>query len=239
MANPAFAVAVVLVPVAALGYAVTLGTVQQHLYVHVMTGIIWTGVDVFMGLVLGPVVAGLDDDAAADFFRRFTPKAAFLLPSVATVTVFGGISLAARTGLLPTAEAWYALFTLVNVPGALLLLGHGFEAWGDRRWQTVFAGTTLLAGAWVAATVGGLVWPSATVLVALVIVTVLNLQGFGVILPGEVRSYQELRSPSPDTALIARIGRRNARLGGIQGALQFTIIVVMVYLRYGGLPTVL
>ena len=54
-ANPAFAAAVVAVPLVALAYAVTAGTLRHLTYVHVMAGVLWTGVDLSMGLVLGPV----------------------------------------------------------------------------------------------------------------------------------------------------------------------------------------
>lgn len=235
-ANPAFAGAVVALPLAAFGYVLTVGTVEQHLFVHVISGVLWTGIDVFMGLVIGPVIGGLDEEQAAAFFTRFTPKSTFLLPTLATVTTFGGITLAIRVGLLPSPDAWLALFTLVNLPGPLLLIGWQFDAWRDRRWQAAFGLATLGSAVWVAMTIGQLTMPSVTVLAALVIVTILTLEGFGLILPGEIRVYQEIRSPEPDGSVIRRIGQRNAKLAGVQGVFQFTIIVVMVYLRTGGLP---
>lgn len=236
IANPAFAGAVVVLPIAALGYVLTAGTLEQHLFVHVMTGVLWTGIDVFMGLVIGPVVAGLDEEGAAAFFSRFTPKAAFLLPALATVTIFGGITLAIRLGLLPSPDAWLALFTLVNLPGAILLMGWQFDAWRDYRWQAAFGITGLGSLVWVATTIGELTMPGGTVFAALAIVTVLTLEGFGMILPGEIRVYREIRSQNPDSGVIQRIGQRNAKLAGVQGLFQFAIIVVMVYLRYDGLP---
>jgi hypothetical protein len=48
--------------------------------------------------------------------------------------------------------------------------------------------------------------------------------------------YLEMTSPDPDTAVIARIGRRNAMLGGVQGLVQLLLIADMVYLRWQG-PT--
>ena len=133
-ANPAFAVAVVAVPLAALGYAVTVATLQQHTYVHVMAGVFWTGIDVFIGAVLGPVIGGLDDEESATVFRRLTPKTAFLLPSLATVTIASEIALALRLGLLAGGEGWLALFTAANLIPILLLLGWRLDAWRDWRW---------------------------------------------------------------------------------------------------------
>lgn len=235
-ANPAFAVAVVFLPVAAFGYVQTAGTTTQHTFVHVMTGVLWTGVDIFMGLVIGPVIGGLDEEAASEFFGRFTPKSAFLLPTIAIVAIFSGITLAIETGRLPSPDAWLALFTLVNLPGALLLLGWQFDAWRDRRWLVPFLVSLVGSAVWVAQTIGGLEMPGPAILAALAIVTVLNLEGFGLLLPGEIRVYREMNAPEPDPGLIQRIGGRNAKLAGVQGTFQFLIIVVMVYLRYGEFP---
>jgi uncharacterized membrane protein len=41
-------------------------------YVHVMAGVLWTGTDLFIGLVLGPVGGGLDPQERGSFFARFT-----------------------------------------------------------------------------------------------------------------------------------------------------------------------
>lgn len=235
-ANPAFAVAVVLLPFAAFGYVQTVGTVQQHTFVHVMAGVLWTGFDIFMGLVIGPVIASLGEESASQFFQRFTPKSAFLLPTIAIVAIFGGITLAIRTGMLPSPDAWLALFTLVNVPGALLLIGWQFDAWRDWRWLAPFVLSLVGSAAWVGLTIGGLQLPNTAILAALVIVTILNFEGFGLILPGEIRVYLEMNSPDPDPGLIRQIGQRNAKLAGVQGTFQFLIIVVMVYIRYGGFP---
>lgn len=235
-ANPAFAITAVVLPFTALGYVHTAGTIEQHTFVHVMIGVLWTGIDIFMGVVIGPVIGGLDEQSASEFFQRFTPKSAFLLPTIANVAIFSGITLAIRTELLPTPSAWLALFTLINVPGALLLVGWQFNAWRDWRWLTPFVLSVVGSGVWVVLTFGSLQMPIPAIRAALVIVTILNLQGFGLILPGELRVYLEMNSTNPDPELIQRVGQRNAKLAGVQGTFQVLIILVMVYLRYGGFP---
>jgi hypothetical protein len=67
-ANPAFAAGAVVVPVVALVYAVLFGTPQQHTYVHVMAGVLWTGIDLFMAIVFGPVLGSLTVDEPADAY---------------------------------------------------------------------------------------------------------------------------------------------------------------------------
>jgi len=69
------------------------------------------------------------------------------------------------------------------------------------------------------------------ILAALVVVALLSVLGFGVLLPGEVRIYREIVSVNPDEELIGAIGMRNAKLAGIQGVLQLSIVFVMVNIR--------
>jgi hypothetical protein len=235
-ANPAFAAAVVVVAVGAFGYASTVASLEHHTYVHVLAGVLWTGIDVFMGAVLGPVVGGLDDEESAAVFRRLTPKTAFLLPSLAFVTIAGGITLALRIpGLFPHAEPWLALFTAVNLVPVLGLVGWRLDALDDWRWRVPFAVATLGSLAWVATTVGDFEMTNHAIAAALAIVTVLSVQGFGFLMPGEIRMYLEMTSDDPDDGVIAAIGKQNAMLGGVQGFFQLLVVLVMVYLRYGGL----
>jgi hypothetical protein len=233
-ANPAFAGGVVLVALVALGYAHTGASLAQHTYIHVITGILWTGTDIFIGAVIGPVVGGLDEEESAAVFKRLTPKTSFLLPSLAFVTIAAGITLAIRRELFPYAEPWLALFTAVNLIPVLLLLGWRLNAWSDRRWQAVFGVATVGSLSWVALTIGQFQMTTPVIVVALALVTVLSVQGFGFLLPGEIRMYLEMTSADPDPGIISAIGQQNAKLGGVQGVVQLLLILVMVYLRYGG-----
>ncbi|MFB6120231.1 MAG: hypothetical protein ABEJ68_03850 [Halobacteriaceae archaeon] len=233
-ANPAFAVGVVAVSLVALGYALTVATIQQHTYVHVMAGVLWTGVDVFMGTVLGPVVGGLDDEESAAFFQRLTPKTAFFLPAMAFVTIGSGLPLAIEKGFFEGAAApWLALFTAANVIPILLLVGYRLDVYRDWRWQTLFAVAAVGSLAWVATTVGQFEMISHVMVAALAIVTLLSVQGFGFLMPGEIRMYREMTSSSPDASIIASIGKQNAMLGGVQGLFQLILVALMVSLRYG------
>jgi hypothetical protein len=233
-ANPAFATGIVLAALGSLGYAVTVASLQHHTYIHVMAGVLWTGIDLFMGAVLGPVVGGLDEKQSAAVFERLTPKTAFLLPSLAFVTIASGIVLAQKVGMFPNSGPWLALFTAVNIIPILLLLGWRLDAWRDRRWQAAFAIGTVGSLAWVATTIGQFRMTEPAIIVTLAIVTVLSVQGFGFLLPGELRMYAQMRSPNPDASVISSIGQQNAKLGGVQGVFQLAVILVMVYLRYGG-----
>lgn len=241
-ANPAFAGGIVGVAALALAYMtaydLTGASVQAHTYLHVMAGLLWTGTDLFLGAILGPVIGGLDEEESAAVFTRLTPKTAFFLPAMALVTIAGGITLAQRVGLFPNSAPWLALFTAVNVIPTLLLIGRRLDAFDDRRWQAAFAVGTVGSLAWVATTFGQLNLaspePGAVILLALAVVTLLSVQGFGFLMPGEIKMYREMVSANPDPSVISRIGSQNAKLGGVQGLFQLLLIALMVSLRYGG-----
>ncbi|MCL4396502.1 MAG: hypothetical protein M1482_17145 [Chloroflexi bacterium] len=65
------------------------------------------------------------------------------------------------------------------------------------------------------------------------IITLLTVQGLGVLLPNNLRIYRELQQPQPDTDRISRINRTNLMLSGIQGVFQVVIIMVMAHLAVG------
>jgi hypothetical protein len=232
-ANPAFAGAVVAVPLLALAAAVA-APVELHTYVHVMAGVLWTGTDLFMALVLGPVLGSLDVDERASVFERFTPKTSFLLPTLATVTIVSGILLVRRIPYLELPASWLAILTAGTLVPVAVLVGWNLDAFDDRRWQAAALLATVVSVGYLAATLPDFEMASTPIALAIGIVIALSVLGFGVLMPGEVRIYQEMTSADPDRELIGRIGLRNAKLAGVQGALQLSIVVVMVYLRYGG-----
>ncbi|WP_115862978.1 hypothetical protein [Halorussus litoreus] len=231
-ANPAFAAGVLAVPLFALVYGVTVGSLHHLNYVHVMAGVMWTGVDLFMGLVLGPVIGGLAVKQRAQVFQRLTPKTTFLMPSLAFVTIFGGVTLAQRLGKFPHADPWIALMsTAISVP-VVLLIAAQFDALTDRRTLTIFGVVAVGHAAWLVQTLPEFAMTSHAIAAALGIVTLLSVLGFGVLLPGEIRMYLQMTSENPDEEVISEIGMRNAKLAGVQGVLQLAIIFVMVYVRF-------
>ena len=71
-------------------------------------------------------------------------------------------------------------------------------------------------------------WPQyGWVLAALVIVTILTVQGLGFLLPSNLLVYFEMRKPVPDGARIGRLMRRYVYAVAFQGCMQIAIIVVM------------
>jgi hypothetical protein len=59
-------------------------------FVHVMAGVLWTGIDLFMGFVIGPILRGAPVAVRRAIVLRLMPKMLFLLPTLATITGTAG-----------------------------------------------------------------------------------------------------------------------------------------------------
>ena len=59
-------------------------------FVHVMAGVLWTGIDLFMGFVVGPILRKVPIPARRAVMLRLTPKTLFLLPTLSILTSTAG-----------------------------------------------------------------------------------------------------------------------------------------------------
>ena len=143
-------------------------------FVHVMFGVLWTGIDLFMGFVIGPILRSSPFEARRAILMRLMPKTLFLMPTLSIVTGTAGYFHAKQIGLLS-----------VGYP----------QFW------------------WVVA--------------ALVIVTILTIQGLCVLLPVNLLVYFEMRKIAPNGARIKTLMGRYIYAVTFQGCLQVAIIVVM------------
>jgi uncharacterized membrane protein len=87
----------------AIAFAVMVwAIVSQNLwflnFVHVFCGLLWTGIDLFMGFVLGPILRTLDFPARRAIALRLTPRTMYLMPTLAIITGTTGWFLADMRG---------------------------------------------------------------------------------------------------------------------------------------------
>ena len=143
-------------------------------FMHVMSGVLWTGIDLFMGFYVGPALRSTPFEARRAVTMRLVPRTLFLMPTLAIITGTTGWFHAKQLGILDT-------------------------PWPQYGW----------------------------VLAALIIITILTVQGLGLLLPTNVRVYLELRKPAPDRERIGRLLKSYIYLVGFQGAMQVAMIVVM------------
>ena len=143
-------------------------------FMHVMSGVLWTGIDLFMGFYVGPALRSAPFEARRAVTMRLVPRTLFLMPTLAIITGTTGWFHAKQLGILDT-------------------------PWPQYGW----------------------------VLAALIIISILTVQGLGLLLPTNVRVYLELRKPAPDRERIGRLLKSYIYLVGFQGVMQVAMIVVM------------
>jgi hypothetical protein len=163
---------------------------------------------------------------------------AFQMPTLATVTIFAGLTLAVRIGVLANAGPWITLVPIVAFTLAVLVLGWVFWTFHDRRWQSFFALVVLANGAHLAAEVAnaGLTIPGVDLIILLIlmVMVVLTGEGFDILMLTEMQIYLGSCRAKALNDRIGPLGLRNANLSGIQGVYQVIVIVLIVYLRWGG-----
>jgi len=87
------------VPIVALIVALLSGSLLLLNYVHVLIAGTWTGIDLFMGLVMSRVMRGLSPQSRAEVIKKLVPMMLFFMPGLASVGITAGIYLAGRLGL--------------------------------------------------------------------------------------------------------------------------------------------
>ncbi|MGZ3292110.1 MAG: hypothetical protein ACXU9D_02405 [Xanthobacteraceae bacterium] len=96
-------------------------------FVHVMCGGLWTGIDLFMGFVIGPILRRLPLEARRAVIAALVPRTLFLMPTLSIITATSGWFLAERTGFLDLnyPEFWWVVASLVIV-AVLTVQGLGY-----------------------------------------------------------------------------------------------------------------
>jgi hypothetical protein len=143
-------------------------------FVHVFSGLMWTGIDLFAGFLLGPILRQVALPVRREIAIRLTPRTLFLMPTLAAIT--------GTTG-------WYLV----------VQLGYLAIPWPQFGW----------------------------VAAALVLITLLTIQGFALLLPTNVRVCLELQREQPDLPRIGRLLRFYVHVTATQGIMQILMIVIM------------
>jgi hypothetical protein len=145
-------------------------------WIHVLSGVLWTGADLFLGFIIGPVMRNLPLAQRAAVVEQLVPRTLLYFPCVSLTTGTAGWFLASWLGWLAPGTAIYP---------------------------------------WIVA--------------ALVLVTLMTVQGLGIMLPNSLRIYLELQRPAPRRDLVVGLNRINLVVASVQGVMQVAIIVVMAH----------
>src|SRR5580704_10056243 len=95
-------------------------------FCHVVGGGLWTAVDLFVGLIVGPILGRLSLPARAEFTARFMPKMVLLMPTLVLMTLAAGFQLALKLGNLSPASpnhSWLVVSYCVVGVMAVIALG--------------------------------------------------------------------------------------------------------------------
>ena len=96
-------------------------------FVHVMTGALWTGIDLFMGFVIGPILRSVSFETRRAIIAGLIPRTLILMPTLSIITSTAGWFLAVRTGFLDLGypEFWWVIAALAIVT-VLTVQGLGY-----------------------------------------------------------------------------------------------------------------
>lgn len=96
-------------------------------FVHVLCGVMWTGIDLFMGFVIGPVLRGVSLETRRMIMAGLIPRTLVLMPTLSIITSTAGWFLTVRMGFMDLGypEFWWviAAFAIVTV---LTIQGLGY-----------------------------------------------------------------------------------------------------------------
>ncbi|MFL6453183.1 MAG: hypothetical protein ACJ71L_04180 [Nitrososphaeraceae archaeon] len=116
----------IVIPIAALIAAILTANFLFLNYVHVFTSMLWTGTDIFMAFLLGPILRNVSPSTRKEVIFWLMPKMVFYMPTVAAVTTTAGYYLASRIGLItlhPPVVYW--IFAVLVIVAAMLIQGLG------------------------------------------------------------------------------------------------------------------
>jgi len=170
----------IIIPTGALIAAILTANHLFLNYVHVFSSILWTGTDIFMAFLLGPILKNVSLSSRKEIITWLMPKMVFFMPTVSAVTTTAGYFLASKMGLITLQPPTFY---------------------------------------WIFAVLG--------------IVTVMMVQGLGILLPTNLRVYFEIRKDKPDMLKIQKLMRKYVKVVAVQAALQFTIIFIMAEFATG------
>jgi hypothetical protein len=96
-------------------------------FVHVMAGSLWTGIDLFMGFIIGPVLRKVSLDARRAMIAGIIPRTLVLMPTLSAITSTAGWFLALRLGFLDLGypQFWWVIAALAIV-SVLTAQGLGY-----------------------------------------------------------------------------------------------------------------
>ncbi|HUY07348.1 MAG TPA: hypothetical protein VMU99_08825 [Acidimicrobiales bacterium] len=95
-------------------------------FFHVVSGGLWTGIDLFLGFIIGPILGRLSVPARAEFSARFMPKMVILMPTLVIMTLAAGWQVARHEHTILTSyshHGWIVASMIVVGVMAIVAIG--------------------------------------------------------------------------------------------------------------------
>jgi hypothetical protein len=95
-------------------------------FLHVTSGAGWTVIDLFLGLILGPIMGRMSVPARVEFTTRLMPKMVLIMPTVVTITLAAGWQLGHKLGTIDSSyynHSWIVASYIVVGVMAVIALG--------------------------------------------------------------------------------------------------------------------
>jgi hypothetical protein len=116
---------VVVVVIVGMVVAIATNSLWALDFYHVVGGGLWTGIDLFLGLVLGPIIGSMSIPARVELTSRLMPKLLLIMPTLVTMTLGAGFQLARKLGNLSASypnHGWLvASYIVVGVMATIAL----------------------------------------------------------------------------------------------------------------------
>lgn len=116
---------ILILPVA-MGVALASHSVYLIDYTHVFSGVLWTGADLFLGFILGPVMRRLEPKERTAVITYLVPRTMLYMPIVAATTATAGWFMANWLGFLaPSSPDRLWVYGALTVTALLGIQGLG------------------------------------------------------------------------------------------------------------------
>lgn len=124
---PVWGLPVVAVALAGLVAAVATNTLWGLDFYHVVAGGLWTGIDLFVGFIVGPILGRLPVPARVAFSARFMPKMVLLMPTLVICTLVAGWQLARHVGTILVTDSQHGwVVASMVVVGIMAVIAIGY-----------------------------------------------------------------------------------------------------------------
>src|SRR3954468_16346433 len=118
-------------PIVAVVFALTIAAIAANKlwpleFLHVVFGAAWTVIDLFLGLVLGPILGSLSIPARVELTKKLMPKMVLIMPTVVTITLAAGWQLGLQLGTVYSSHpnhGWAVASYVVVGAMAVIALG--------------------------------------------------------------------------------------------------------------------